>query len=242
MAPDPRRTPVPDGWLAGCAAAHRRLEAVAGRLTDDAARRASLLDGWSVGHVLTHLARNADSHTAMVEAAGRNEVVAQYPGGAAQREGDIAEGQGRRAAELAADVERANERLERAWAGASEEAWATGLGLRSAGPATLAELVFLRWREVEVHLVDLGLPDLGCPDWDGLDAAYLDLEWSAVLAGLGGRVPEGATLLLVPGDRPSRAFGRGEERAVVRAAPGRILGWLLGRGGEPAWPALRPWS
>ena len=36
----------------------------------DAAERK--LEGWTVGHVLTHLARNADSHVRMLEAAARS--------------------------------------------------------------------------------------------------------------------------------------------------------------------------
>ena len=67
-------------------------------------------------------------------------------------------------------------------------------------------------------------------------------EWQATGSGLADRVPENVTLLLVPGDRPSRAFGKGEKLAIVRATPGRILGWLFGRGGDPAWPTMRPWA
>jgi hypothetical protein len=36
------------------------LNATAAAMTDDQARERSLLPGWSRGHVLTHLARNAD--------------------------------------------------------------------------------------------------------------------------------------------------------------------------------------
>ena len=39
-----------------------RLEVAIARLDDRDVRRASSLPGWTVGHVLTHLARNADSH------------------------------------------------------------------------------------------------------------------------------------------------------------------------------------
>ena len=41
-------------------------------LTDDEARRPSLLPGWTVGHVLTHLARNADGVRGMIEGATRD--------------------------------------------------------------------------------------------------------------------------------------------------------------------------
>ncbi len=232
-------TSVPRARLDGCRAAHRRVEALVESLTDADARRASPLPGWTVGHILTHLARNADAHTGMIEAAQRGELSPMYPGGPAQRDGAIAAGQGRPAAELVADLKAAQRRLEDAWAAMSDELWATGLGLRRTGPGTLADFVFSRWREVEVHTVDLDLP--GGPDWDGLSPAYVDLEWQELLAHLDERLPEGVTLLLVPGDRPSRAFGRGDERVVVRARPGRILAWLLGRGGDPSWPELRPW-
>ena len=47
---------IPEVELAGCRASHRRLdEAIAG-LTDEQARQPSRLPGWTVGHVLTHLA------------------------------------------------------------------------------------------------------------------------------------------------------------------------------------------
>jgi maleylpyruvate isomerase len=200
-------TSVPQQWLDGCIAAQRRLEAVVDSLPDTTARQATALEGWTVGHILTHVARNADAHAGIVEAAQRGEMAPMYPGGRAQRDGAIEAGQGRPAAELIADVRGAHQRLELAWATTSEEVWATGLGQRVTGPATLADFVFSRWREVEVHLVDLGLTERGGPDWDGLSAPYLDLEWQATLAGLAARVPESVMLVLVPGDRPSTRPG-----------------------------------
>lgn len=38
---------------------------------------------------MTHLARNADSFVRLLEGAARGEVAAQYPGGSAQRNGEI---------------------------------------------------------------------------------------------------------------------------------------------------------
>lgn len=52
-------------------AAHARLLSTLARLTDDDARGPSLLPAWSVGHLVTHLARHADSHVRMLEAAAR---------------------------------------------------------------------------------------------------------------------------------------------------------------------------
>lgn len=242
MTSDQTRTPVPIEWLAGCKAAHERLQAIVDRMDDDSARRNTVLPGWTVGHLLTHLARNADSHRGMIEAAQRGEIVAQYPGGPAQRNGDIERGYARPARELVADLVDANQQLEHAWAATNRQVWATGLGLRRYGPATIAEFVFLRWREVEIHLVDLSLPELGSPDWDGLSPAYVDAELQELARGLAARIPGSTTVVLAPGDRPSRAYGKGNERTVIEASPSTIVGWLMGRIDQPTWPAILPWE
>lgn len=235
--------PVLRSWLEGCAASHRRLETLAEAVTDDVARRPCLLPGWTVGHLLTHIARNADSQRRMLRGAQRGDIVDQYEGGADGRATDIEMGQARSAAVLAADVLATNAELERAYGETTDEVWRTGLGrMVSGSKEAVAELVFRRWREAEVHTVDLGLTDLGGPGWDALAPSYLDIEWERVLEGLGRRVDHEHTLILVPGDRPSRAFGGGEHHVVVRATPGTILGWLIGRGGEPDWPELGPWG
>jgi len=80
-------------------------------LTDGDARRPSLLPDWTIAHTLTHIARNADSHVLMLEAASGGEIGAQYPGGMEQRNADIEAGAGRSAAELVADVADSNSRL-----------------------------------------------------------------------------------------------------------------------------------
>ena len=78
-----------DRDVAGCAAAHQRLLATADALTDEQVAAPSLLPGWTVGHVLAHLARNADSHARVLAAADAGEVVDQYEGGPAARAAEI---------------------------------------------------------------------------------------------------------------------------------------------------------
>jgi maleylpyruvate isomerase len=235
---------VPHDLLAGCAAAHRRLVNIAGRIDDRIARRPSLLPGWTVGHLVTHLARNADSHAGMVEAAAQGEIRDQYPGGQAQRDRAISAGAGRPAAVLADDLVTAITRLERAWDNTHVDGWRTGLGRTGHhGPVTLADLVFYRWREADLHLVDMGAADLGGTRWEDLNPAYVDAEWHWTTRGLGSRVPAANTLVLAPGDRPSRAFGAGPELVVVDAPSLVTLRWLTGRGGgHPSWPELGPWT
>ena len=69
----------------GCAAAQAALLDDIADLSDDVARRPSRLPGWTVGHVLTHIARNADSLVWRLEGAARGELRDQYPGGLEQR-------------------------------------------------------------------------------------------------------------------------------------------------------------
>lgn len=148
---------VPEIELAGCVEAHRRLDAAIAGLTDDQARQPSRLPGWTVGHVLTHLARNADSVVRRLEAAERGEVVDQYAGGREGRAADIEAGAARPAAQLLADVAASSARCDEVCARVAPEVWerpTRGLGGEES-PASF--LAFSRWREVEVHHVDLGL-------------------------------------------------------------------------------------
>ena len=71
--------------------------------TDSWAGQPSLLPGWTRGHVLSHLARNADAMVRALAGTARGERIPMYDGEDA-RAADIEAGAGRTAAELAADV------------------------------------------------------------------------------------------------------------------------------------------
>lgn len=134
-------------------------------LTDDQARSPSLLPDWSVGHVLTHLARNGDSVVHLSQAAARRAPADQYPGGRPQRAADIEAGAGRSAAELVDDLVAVHERIDEAWAALDDETWHLPiLRMTSGRVVAAAELPLMRRREVVVHTSDLGLPGV---DWDG---------------------------------------------------------------------------
>ncbi|HTR70807.1 MAG TPA: maleylpyruvate isomerase family mycothiol-dependent enzyme [Mycobacteriales bacterium] len=198
--------------LAGSRAAHALLLADLSTLTDDQARSASALPGWSVGHVLTHIARNGDSYTRMMTAAMNGECVTQYDGGIERRAADIEAGAPRPAAELVADVAGSIARLERTWERMTPLAW-RGHGLNAAGQTWPCEAMpFHRWREVTVHHTDL---DLGysVAQWP---VDYVERELAIGLRGLAER-------LTVDGRR-------------------RTLAWLLGRGEQPGGLELAPWQ
>lgn len=164
-------------------AAHARLAATAEGTTDEQAHSPSRLPGWTVAHVLTHLARNADGHVHRLEGALRGEDLPRYPGGLAQRNGEIEEGSRRSAEELAADIQATARRLEAVWEQSAAAGWphADLLGDDS-WPTT--ESPWRRLREVEIHHVDLGL-GYELSDWP---EAYLSWELPTILATVPRRV------------------------------------------------------
>ena len=126
-------------------------------LSDQQARQPCLLPGWTVGHLLTHVARNGDSLVRRFEGAIRGEVVDQYVGGAAGRQAEIESGAGRTAAELVEDIRRTNEAVDEICARMPTEAWSRMTRSVTGGEAPASYVALSRWREVEIHHVDLGL-------------------------------------------------------------------------------------
>jgi len=143
--------------VAACALSHSRLLTAVEGLTDAELRAPSLLPDWTVGHVLTHVARNADSVVRRLVAAVEHRQVTQYEGGAEGRAAAIEAGAGRPAAELLADLVDACRAVDDLLPVIGEEVWDREV-LAGNGPTTVpaARLVYSRWREVEIHHVDLG--------------------------------------------------------------------------------------
>jgi maleylpyruvate isomerase len=218
MTPDPapgeeERLQVElDATLSGCGASHRRLLDIVDGLDETAVRDPSRLEGWTVGHVLTHLARNADAHTRMLRAALAGEAVEAYAGGAEERAGAIGAGAGRPASELCDDVRASTAELETAWAAMTPEAWA-GHGLSRGRPWPCRALPYFRWREVEIHHVDLGT-GYDIDDWP---EDYVERELPLTLATVPSRLADGT-----------------ERR--------RLLAWLTGRASSPGELDLTPWE
>jgi maleylpyruvate isomerase len=165
----------PDDAIVAVEEAHSLLLATVDDLSDADAARPSRLPGWSRGHVLTHLARNADGNRDMVEGAILGEERAQYPGGEQRRADDIEAGATRSAGLLVADLIASHEALVAAWRRMPDDAWTrTGLWL-TVGSQPVSRGLSTRRREILVHVVDL---DRGVPPRD-LPADFLldDADW-----------------------------------------------------------------
>lgn len=126
----------------------------------------SLLPGWTVGHVLTHVARNADALTNLLTWARSGVETPPYASPEA-REAGIQEGAGRPLRELVADIRASHERFADAGAAMPAEAWT--FVLPWAGNSAAAVVPWMRLREVSVHHVDLG-------------AGYTPADWSEAFA------------------------------------------------------------
>lgn len=210
---------VPTGHVSSVADAHERLLDAIGRLTDEDVQRPSLLPGWSVAHVLTHVARNADSHVRRAAAAGRGEMVDQYAGGYDGRNADIETGSARSAALLLEDVRRSAQAVDAAWRDLPADAWLVRSRDANGKERPLFELPARRWQEVEVHLVDL---DFG--------VSYR--EWS-----------DDFVLEWLPRTRERMwAQGSADAAGVRFDVPADELAWFYGRLRREDLPELPPWG
>jgi len=153
----------PVDWVAGCVSAQAALDSALVGLDDTAARRPSRLTGWSVGHVLTHVARNADSVVWRLEGAARGELRDQYPGGLEQRAADIEAGAERPASALVLDVRRTSAAVEQVITDLPGAAWDAPSRTSRGVVESSRDTVLSRWREVVVHHGDLGLGPVPLP-------------------------------------------------------------------------------
>ena len=149
-----------------------------------------------------------------------------YPGGRDQRNHDIEAGAGRPAAELAADVTATAAQIEAVWAEMPAQAWA-GRGLTIAGELAMADLVFIRWREVTVHHADLGLGY----SWSDWDTEYVRLELARLTMLWASRKPMGMTdlppqaMAVTPHQRVALAARSSRDRRPCRCGDHFLMQW-----------------
>lgn len=196
--------------------AHARVAATLDALTDDEARGPSLLPGWTRGHVATHICRNADAlHRFTVGVLNGISAKEMYPGGPDARAAAIEEGADRPAALLAADFRFAGGRCVDTLGKLTEDLFDTPVAWRR--PIAARHLPLLRWRELEIHHVDLGL-------------AYTPVDW-----------PTEFVTSTIESELP-RLSKAAPDIAVPDLPDAELLAWLIGRHKSadlpepPAWP------
>jgi maleylpyruvate isomerase len=189
----------PQPEIDGCQTAHQRLRAIVGDLGDADFGQPSQLPGWSVGHVLTHLARNAEAMCRRIEGAMRSEILEQYAGGPAGRLAEIESGSKRPSAEIREDVIEWSIRLDALFRSIPEDVWVRPVRTVAGSEHPVALLPFRRWREVEVHLVDLG-GDASPADWPD---SLVDRALPGLVAGLTDRADQRELMAWLLGRGPA---------------------------------------
>ncbi|MEU7091520.1 maleylpyruvate isomerase family mycothiol-dependent enzyme [Kitasatospora aureofaciens] len=219
----------------------RMLETVA-ELKPDAVTEPSALPGWTRGHVLAHLARNADSLVNLLTGARTGTDIPQYAS-EEEREQGIQDGAGRPLEEQLADLRESHERFLAAVALMNDEDWAAEVRHRSGAVFPACDLVRKRLGELEYHLVDL-------------DGGYSPASWpepfavaefhSLALRLHGTDLPAVELVAEDTGDRG--LIGSGPVSLTVQGPVRALLAWLSGRSGgadlrrnpDTALPQLPP--
>ncbi|MEU7604724.1 maleylpyruvate isomerase family mycothiol-dependent enzyme [Streptomyces sp. NPDC040724] len=197
-------------------ATDRLLTAVA-KMDDAALAEESHLPGWTRGHILAHLARNADALVNVFEGRPMYES-------ASARDADIARDAGRSLEEHLADLRDSGARFLATTE--PDQDWSRTVELRNGVTDLAANVPFRRWVEVDLHHVDLNigyelhhLPE----EFTDREIAFLADRWS-------GRpdVPP-VTLRAMP-DEVWHTGGTEGTPVVLEGPKDELLGWLAGRG------------
>lgn len=216
-------------------ATERLLTAVA-ELDNASVAGPSRLPGWSRGHVLAHLSRNADALMNVLQ--GRPMYVS-----AEARNADIEDGAGRPVHDQLTDLRQSAARLQAL--GDVPADWSRTVELRNGVTDSAARLPFRRWGEVELHHVDLGIGY----ELEDLPAEFTEREIEFLAKRFEGHRDVPATRLgTVDGRTWSTGGGAQEGPVAVEGPAADLLGWLAGRrdgsaltvrgGALPTLPAL----
>ena len=229
------------------AAATERVFVTGTALSDAQAREPALLPGWSRGHVLTHIARNADGMVNLLRWARTGTQTPMYAS-AESRAADIEAGAGRPAADLAADVRESAAALAAEAASMPDDAWTAQVRALNGPPFPAYGVLDRRLSEVEIHHVDLAA-GYSPGDWP---EDFLIEALPRVAESFAGRDDVPPCVAWAEGAKDSFRLGpdqAGPPPVHVRGQPADLLAWLLGRdsgtrvtvAGGGTLPELPPW-
>ncbi|NUP44900.1 MAG: maleylpyruvate isomerase family mycothiol-dependent enzyme [Streptomyces sp.] len=202
-----------------------RLMTSVSRLDETAVTEPSLLPGWTRGHVLAHLARNADALVNLLTWARTGEPTPMYASEDA-RDREIEDAATRLLPIHLDDLRTSAFRFNAAAAALPANRRPFEVTMRRGVVEQAGRLPFRRLAEVELHHVDLGV---GYTLAD-LPAAFVEQELDFLTEErFAGRVDVPA-LRLVSGDGGRVRYTGGEgEPLTVEGSPAALLGWLSGR-------------
>ncbi len=205
-------------------AATRRLLRSVKDMPEPQLSGASGLPGWTRGHVLTHVARNADSLVNLATWARTGVETPQYPSQEI-RDRDIERGAGRPLVEQLADLTASAQRLAEAWQTLPEDRHDFPVRKRGGDTMPAREILWARMREVEIHHVDARI-GYAPQDWPERFVAQLLPEVVATFAARRGEGPDGFTVRATDLDVELPLGGRA---FAVTGPAAELVAWLTGR-------------
>lgn len=131
------------------------FEAALARVGDDAVTGPSALPGWTRGHVVAHVAANAEALRNLAHWARTGEETPMYTS-PEQRGADIESGATRPAGELRLWALSSAKHLEEDLGALDQDQWAREVRTAQGRIVPASEVPWMRSREVMVHAVDLG--------------------------------------------------------------------------------------
>jgi maleylpyruvate isomerase len=211
-----------EGSLAAVSAATQRFVAAVSALDDADVAGPTLIPPWTRGHVVTHVARAADSYRRLLAGAVEGREVAQYPSMDFRAE-QIEAGAARRVVDLVADVTDASASFAAAMRELSGPAWGARVRMRPGELRHPAVLPWIRVREIEVHHVDLAV-GYGFADIPAPTARWIIDD---ILFELARRDPLPSLHLAASDTDLHRELG--PPGPCVRGTQADLLAWLSGR-------------
>ena len=200
----------------------------------------SSLPGWSLGHLLSHVARNADALGNLLRWA-RTGIESPMYGSPAERDAAIARGATRPPVAIVSDVRDTCSAFALASQALSDDNWHQQVRTAQGRIVSAAEVPWLRLREVVIHHVDLG-------------ARFEDVP-QEITAALFGEVltmrsakPGWPSMAITSLDSGFATADAGTAVARIEGSSAQLLGWLTGRSSgadllvrSGALPSLPPW-
>ncbi|MCC3328059.1 maleylpyruvate isomerase family mycothiol-dependent enzyme [Nocardia abscessus] len=205
----------------------RLLDTIRG-LDERAVTEPSALPGWTRGHVLAHLARNADSLVNLLLWAHTGVEIPQYAS-SFLRDHDIEAGAPRPFPEHLADNEAATTRFLALARSLTDDAWRAQVRTRQGRPIPATEVLWMRLQEVEIHHVDLNA-GYHPSDWPTPFVARILPQATADLTRLTADNPlEPFTLRATDSDFTA-TIGTDPTAHTISGPASSLAAWLLGRG------------
>lgn len=206
----------------------------------------SRLPGWTRGHVLAHLADNAEAFAAVLGRARDAEDAGLMYASRESRDQSIEAGADRSGADHVTRLLASAHRMTAAWRDLPADRLDATVSGTAGWTRPVRDVPWMRWREVALHAVDLGWPP-GFAIGDPLVARLLDESVQALVAH-----PDAPALVVTDTDRGTgwtvgTGTRGGNEPVRIEGPTADLALWLTGRSDGSALttsgplPTLPPW-